>query len=368
MIFREIAPQRLSWFALVLALVPLACGRLTKSHDDCTGSIDQANLSAVLSCYYDVGKPFDPKGKWGLMSSRTNNETNLEAWEQSLKSGSSDYDYIVTSFEVLGEEARLGTEYARVSVSYSYRTKRCKMVSTDTWMKEQSNWRRLLLPKTEELAQRKLADGDYEGAVKGARGWLALDPFSERAYEIQVFAANRGGATLSDFYQLRTDTVRALLSINPRSSRALFNAASFSFDADTAQALLDRIPADDCDRPKAVFNVRGRIANAWKRLAFLDGQHEDAAGLLLLRIKTLGELKRYSDVRPLVTDESSSKMRADLDGRDAGFAAYWSAIVGAALLRAGDRERATSWMQYGLTRDPTEPRIIALMKSIKASK
>jgi hypothetical protein len=333
------------------------------SSDSLPRSLDQTNLASVLTYYYGLGQPFSAKGKWQLLSSTTAKETDRESWEHKVTEGAPRF----SSLEVLGEEARGNSEYARVSAVQSIGD--CREVSTHTWMKEGGLWRRLLLPRTAELTRSKLNDGDYAGAVRAAKDWLAIDPFSEEAYAYELLGLHRGGASPGDDPgRLRPDIVRALLSINPHSGVALSRAVSEAGDPEAGEILLDRMSADDCQRSAAVFDVALAIKDPQKRLDFLDTHGNQDAGSLCLRVWALSELKRYTEVASTMTSGTTDKIRRYLDAEDATFAADWATTVGYGLYKAHDLDGARSWANYGLGRDPTSTGVMELMKAINKAK
>jgi hypothetical protein len=351
---------------VALGMLPFGCAR-RKDSQAIPASLNQSDLSAVVNYYAQSGKPFDPKGKWPLLSTATARETDRESWERSQAVSTDSATF--SSMEILGEETRDGNQYGLVSVTEVSPSEGCKEVSTQTWVKEQGKWRRLLLPETERLADRKLSDGDYQGALKAARDWLQIDPFSERAYSDELFALERGGGSLGESLQrIGPSIVRSLLSGNPKSSTTLFSAVTFAGNSDAAEAMLERIPPDDCDRSQAVSNVAADIKDPRQRLKFLEAHRQGDVGALCSMIWTLTELKRYAEVRPLVTDDASSAIRNRLDAGDATFGAHWAAIIGTALLKAGDKQKANVWAEYGLTRDPTNSEIGRLVKAVKSSR
>ncbi len=324
---------------------------------DCT-AVDQGDLNAVAGCYLGVGKPWDPLGKWPLMSKTTQQQTTEAEW---LASNEAKHAVVYSSLTVLGEESRAGSRFARISVTTALPS--CTATKTQTWTQEDGKWRRLALPTTAEVAQKKSDDGDYGAAVAAAEEWLGLDPFSMEAYNILRDSSERGGGGKGA--HKGGDILRAMLSINPTDSTALFSAATSAEDLTIAYAFLGRMARDDCSRNSAVFNVALKVNQPATRIKLLDEeQRGEDASLMCLRVVSLDQLHDGDGVLAYLTTQRAEAIQKDFDASTPGFASTWSVSLGTALLNAGDPAEAKRWADYAMIRDPSNRGVAKLLKGI----
>lgn len=356
---------------LVSALAALACssGPTALGITAPTGvaaaecaAVDQGDLNAVAGCYAGVGKFWDPLGKWTLMSKTTQAQTTEAQWT-AMSKDENPFEY--TAFSVLGEENRAGSRFARVSLTLraTSGSTSCSSTKTTTWVQEEGKWRRLYLPTTAEVAHKKAHDGDYDAAIAAADEWLALDPFSMDAYNGLRDASARGGGGKGA--HKGDDILRAMLSINPNDSTALFSAATNATDLTIAYAFLSKMARDDCVRNSAVFNVALQVKQAATRIKLLDEEQrgEDPA-LMCLRVVSLDELHDRQGVLAYLTAPRADAIQEAFDANDPGFAAFWSVRLGTALLNAGDAVGAKRWADYAMIRDPSNRGVARLLKGI----
>jgi hypothetical protein len=124
-------------------------GKLTDG-SSCFTALDPSQLGSVLDCYYGATKG---AGRYGFLSKPSQSQIGEDAFEATLPKPESEL-----KAESLGVDDRDGASYARVSVTTRDRTRHCTDVQTQTWLMEGKRWRRVLLPKLEADARRKIGN------------------------------------------------------------------------------------------------------------------------------------------------------------------------------------------------------------------
>jgi len=329
--------------------------------------VDETDLNSVISYYYDISQKFQPKGKYRFLSKRSQKEVTQEQWEAPAKEDKKQTCTIESVF-ILGEEQKPTGYFAKVSVEYSCSQPDenivCRTITTHTWIKEENKWRRLLLPKTAENAQKQFSNGDYEAARRAAEKWLEINPFSIDAYYLLFFSSGRNKALSQES---RDNIIRAVLAIDPNDSDALFLAATASDELAIAKSFLNKL-SNDCSRDSAVCNVALTIQDSNERLSFLENMSErmslDSAGIILLKAVTLGTLKRYKDVSLLLNEQNTNRIKNDLDSHDGAFAAIWASKISNIFYKSKDYQRALEWLDYAISRDPNNENVIELSRKL----
>jgi len=328
-------------------------------------NLDETKLESVIQCFYSPGKTFETRGKWWLLSNKSREETTQVEWEKP----DPEYTCTNTSALVLGEEARVGFYYARIAIEATCRdNKKNKMrtkVITGTWVREDGKWRKLVLTRIPELTEKKLHDGDYAAAIEASKKWLDADPFSVEAYQNLYFSFSRSGPKKSEFNKQRNNILRSLLAINPKDSGVLFMAATLSDDRDVAKSFLIQLKETERYRVTAISNVASKISNCTTRLKFLQEMGGDNPSLDMQKAICFATTKKFKDLKNLLTDERTKAIREHLNEGDASYAAIWATQLSRAMRKARDNQAALEWIDYALTRDPSDTDVVAQFKALK---
>ena len=339
--------------SLLLATVvfPIGCSRLQFG-------LDESNLEKVVEFYYSPGNP-PPDGKktYRLLSSKSRTQITEEQWVQ-LASRFEKSE----SVKVLRKEDLKGITYGLDSLEENHTTG--KVVATTTWILEDNKWRRLFLPKTQEEVGRAFQNGDYPAAKAKAEEWLSLDPFSVDAYYKLALSIQRSGIrTFNSGDRSLSDIVRAVLAINENDSTVLSLAVWITEDVNIAKTFLKRLEGHKV-YTVAAYNLASDISNPNERLLFLEGQKKEA-NILMLRLRTLAELKRWDDFRKLSNEKDIfTSIKYFLDKRDPSFAAGNAGLLGLGAHMAGDNQTAQRWLGYGVMRDPNSEAVRKLASAL----
>jgi hypothetical protein len=314
-----------------------------------------------------------PSGKktYHLLSEKSRAQVGEEAWVKDSEFLAPD-----NAVKVLRKEEVRGTTYALVSIigmvhgngmdsAGNIVTKEWKDIRTHSWILENGKWRLLSFPKTSEEVNRAFNNGDYAAAKAKAEEWLTLDPFSISAYGNLIFAIARGGRTLpKEGARSVHDIVRAVLAVNPEDTRANFIAVSYTEDRAIAKSLLARLKETTYNTTAAI-NVAQKYGDPRARLAFLKEQDRDA-GLDFMKAITFAELKRWGEFREIALNKSFiESMKNFLDVQDTSQAAGTSAELGLCFIGADDRANARLWFEYGVSKDPNNPKIRRLGRALE---
>lgn len=313
-------------------------------------SLNAKDLNSAAICYYRGAS----KDSWRLLSKVSREEMPEDAWA-SLERPTP------VSIKILSEKTQASQTYGLVETVHAL--KNCQRTETGTWTQEDGAWRRLYRPKTRELLQRQFKNGDYSATANGAEKWLADDPFSVAAYNILIFAIARGGHSAHTPRDV-DDSIRALLAVNPKDSTALLTAVSYTTDVDTAEALFDRLPTDDCSRAVAASNL-ANLMQPRRRLEFLERVGSNDPLIRITLVETLTELHDKRRLAAALTPDAEQSFKELLEKEDSKYAANWSGHLGEAQRLLGNINAAKAWASYGAMRDPNNSRISTLLRSLK---
>lgn len=340
----------------------------TQRTTDACDSLNEKDLESSAKCYH-LGEPPDP---WSFLSKESQleegNRDTFNAGRITARKGAPGAAiWPPRSLRVLGIDTRGASVFGRVEAvserAPAANRPPCQTVNTYSWIQEGGAWRRVRLPKTQELFSRQFLNGDYSGAVATAEKWLSLDPFSPNAYRQLVFAlARRGGGSQTS--RSVADAVRAVLAVNPVDSTSLFTAVSNTSDIDIAEALFDKMAADDCWRNGAAFNLSNEMAPK-RRMAFLERIGPVSPSIRMQTIRTAHDLRDRKRLSVLLSSDSDKEVRSELDLADASYAATWGTAMGEAWLFMGNKEAAKAWATYAATRDPNHPEVASLLRRVK---
>lgn len=323
----------------------------------CAG-VNEQDLGAVVRCYYAAKTK---KGKFRFLSKASQEQTSQADFE------TGDSSAAVTA-TVLGEEARSGTQYARVSLHADDPTDGgCSETWTQTWVREAEGWRTVRLARSKEVMDKQFAAGDYQSYAATAESMLKSDPFSIVAYVALRVAAARGvRSSLGGPAAL----VQAALGINPGDSNALFAAVTGTKDPEVAGLFLAKMARDDCWRAHALFNLAIAFEDDGKRLALLEAEAPSypAPILLLQRAGSLTALRRKDDVRQLLSSTNREAIEKYLSRVDPVFAAASTQHYARCLLLIDDLPAARAVTEAALMRSPDNKELAALYKELKAVK
>ncbi len=328
---------------------------------------DEGDLLKVATCYFHADKDWTTTGakRWPFLS--TQSKAQITEIEYN-KMFTEPPKCVTSSVAVLNPElSKTTTKGIVVPVSVAKRCAKCSEVETDSWIREESGWRRLWLPNNQELIDQKISMGDYAAAKKLAEEWLAIDPYSITAHNQFVFATGRG-ARSSSTKRTKDEMIRSMSAINPKDSTVLFRAVTDARNVDVAQTFLDEMAMDDCARDSAIANVANKFSEGKKglemRLDFLDRHESTEPRIVMTRAVTLGQLNRFSELKTLMSEHEAAiaKMLAESDPT---YSVRWACNLAAVLSNAKDYDAAHRWVTLGLKQDPTDRDLTRLLKYIK---
>jgi hypothetical protein len=325
--------------------------------------IDESNLQKVLDYAYQAGKPagLPQRLPYKFLSNKSKEQVSETEWDQIEEKTSGSNAVTVISATVLGKNESGGDKYVVASVKY-VAVKGLTNIISRTWISESGKWRALAFPKLQVDVQNAFKNGDYATAKAKSEEWLAVNPYSVDAYSELALAIGRSDSQLykrSD--RSLDDIIRAVITINPDDSNALFLAATRSKNLSIAKAYLKKLEGTSF-YANAAFSVALKNENAKERLQFLDGL-EMTPALNMVKLVELAFAERYIEYRNLSNgDASFDKLKSVLDVSDASFAAGWSARLAAAACQSGNRGASHKWFEYGITRDPNQKNLQELAK------
>ena len=351
-------PLRTALLAVILLTTASACQKqapkassapATQTPTGPCATVDPADLSSVIACWYGPGAT-DPALQWPHVSAATRAETTHSEWSRGiLPAGKLTLDGTLTGAECLpigaGTVIAIDRTTGRARVQHQRRctrpdTSRCTFTQTDTWLLEDSAWKRLVLPQTARAAGRLWDTGQYRQLARAAQAWSARDPDSISALRLAGWAIMRN--VDSSDSDTRGHFAR-MLDKNPADSETLLLGPSLAANLARAKAAMARFSNDDCMVRLAAFNTALRATGPTERLEIID-RWLPGDTAVMLRVVTLVELDRMPEARTLLASDALKKQRAALRGEDPHFAGYWAFEVGRSAGAAGDLNTARDWL------------------------
>lgn len=328
--------------------------------------VDETNLQAVVECFYLRAKT--DHDRWRFRSVAHQQERGPAKGEVD--------DCAYSDVKVAKQESVGGSVFAAVSFTARCPASDggvgCSSRLTRTWIREGLGWRRHGgTRQLGELTSKKFEAGDYAEAARLADEWLKVDPFDVDAYNLLGFAVLRGVRV-----RLTADIARAVVGIDATNSTASFLALTLTgaadVGADVGESYLRRLSSTDCLLPGAVSNVATQYLNerrAKEALELLDRYPTVGDVTIEHRIGALRMLKRRAELVGLLADpDRQDAIRRSFDTEDPSYGATQSAGIAAALIEASRPDLAREWIDYGLTRDPTNADLARLLRKLKKEK